>query len=192
MPASPQTLDLLATRRSVAPHMLGGPGPNEAEIERLLTIAARVPDHGKLVPWRFIVIAGTARERLGMVIADMARADEPDMDEGRLAKERERLSRAPLVIAVVSRAAPHPKIPDWEQILSSGAACMNLVIAANAMGYATSWLTEWFAFDRRFLDALGLDPLERIAGLVHIGAPMETPPDRPRPALADIVTRIDA
>ena len=104
--------------------------------------------------------------------------------------ERGRLARAPLVIGVVSRAAPHVKIPDWEQVMSAGAAAMSLVIAANAMGYATSWITEWYAFDRRVLDALGLTPNERMAGFVHIGRPKEAPAERPRPALADVVTRL--
>jgi nitroreductase len=154
-----------------------------------LTVAARVPDHGRLTPWRFIVIEGEARERLGEVIAAAARADNPSADETKIAFERQRLARAPLVVAVVSRARPHVKIPEWEQTMSAGAVCMSLVIAANALGYATSWLTEWFAFDRRILDALGLAPDEKLAGFIHIGRPAEPPVDRQRPNLADIVTR---
>ena len=103
--------------------------------------------------------------------------------------ERNRLARAPLVVAVVSRAKPHVKIPDWEQVLSAGAVCMNLLHAAAALGYGASWITEWYAFDRRVLDALGLDPDERIAGFVHIGRALEPPVERARPALADVVTR---
>jgi nitroreductase len=99
------------------------------------------------------------------------------------------MTRAPLVIAVVSAARPHVKIPEWEQVMSAGAVCMNLVVAANAMGFATSWLTEWYASDRRVLDAFGLAPDETIAGFIHVGRPVEVPSDRPRPALADIVTR---
>jgi nitroreductase len=181
-------LALLGSRRSVPPHFLGGPGPSSDEIERLLTIASRVPDHGKLAPWRFIVIAGEARLKIGEAIAEAFRADEPEAGEERVATERQRLARAPLVIAVVSRAKPHVKIPNSEQVLSAGAVCMSLVVAANALGYATSWLTEWYAFDRRILDRLGLVPDESIAGFIHIGAPMQQPVDRPRPALADIVT----
>ncbi len=110
---------------------------------------------------------------------------QPDADDAEtVALERGRLARAPLVVAVVSRARPHVKIPEWEQVMSAGAVCMNLVIAANAMGYATSWITEWYAFDRRVLDALGLAPHERIAGFVHIGRPAEPPAERPRPALS--------
>lgn len=185
-----ETLDLLRTRRSVAPHLLAEPAPHGAELDALLTIASRVPDHGRLFPWRFIVIEGEARHRVGAAIAAAYRADNPDADEARVATERDRLARAPLVVAVVSRAAPHVKIPEWEQLMSAGAVCMTLVTAANATGYSTSWLTEWFAFDRRVLDALGLDPQERIAGFVHIGTPTQAPVERARPALADIVTRL--
>ena len=184
------TLRLLSTRRSVAPHLLTGPGPGAEELETLLTIAARVPDHGRLVPWRFIVLQGEARHRIGEVIAAAFKAAQPEADEARIAPERERLARAPLVVAVVSRAGPHVKIPEWEQMLSAGAVCMSLVIGANALGYATSWLTEWYAFDRRVLDALGLASDERIAGFVHIGRPAEPPVERQRPDMAEIVTRL--
>lgn len=184
------TLDLLRTRRSVPPMLLGDPGPTQAELDTLLGIAARVPDHGKLAPWRFLVVEGEARGRIGGVIADAHRADFPDADAKRLDLERARLSHAPVVVGVVSRAAPHAKIPEWEQVLSAGAVCMNLVVAANAAGYATSWLTEWFAYDRRILDALGLSPSEKLAGFIHIGRAREVPSDRPRPDLAAIVTWI--
>jgi nitroreductase len=184
------TLELLHTRRSVPPHLLSAPGPAGDELDQLLTIASRVPDHGKLAPWRFLVIAGEARLRLGETIAAAFRADEPTADASRVDVERNRLARAPLVVGVVSSARPHVKIPEWEQALSAGAVCMNLIVAANAMSYGTSWLTEWFSFDRRVLDALGLKPSETIAGFIHIGTPPEPQPDRPRPELASIVTRI--
>lgn len=182
------TLSLLRSRRSVSPNMLTEPGPTPDEIQTLLLIAARVPDHGRLAPWRFIVLAGDARRRIGDTIAEVFRSDEPEAAEDRLMVERTRLSRAPVVVAVVSRAQAHVKIPDWEQVLSAGAVCMNLVIAANAMSYGSAWLTEWFAFDRRVLDVLGLAPEERIAGFIHIGTPKEPPLERLRPALADLVT----
>lgn len=182
------TLDLLKTRRSVPPPLLDGPGPSRAELETLLAAASRVPDHGKLSPWRFIVIEGAARERIGEVIATAFQADNPEASAERLDQERRRLSHAPVVVAIVSRVGPHVKIPEWEQVLSVGASAMNLVVAANAMGYATSWLTEWHSYDRRVLDALGLAPQERMAGYIHIGRAREVPSDRPRPALADIVT----
>jgi len=183
------SLSRLLSRRSVPPRWLGEPGPSAADIETLLTAAARVPDHGKLVPWRFIVIEGEARQRLGEVLAKTFQADNPDADAEKIAAERERFTKAPLVVAVVSRVVPHAKIPEWEQVLSAGAVCMNLLNAATALGYGASWLSGWAAFDRRVLDALGLAPHERIAGFVHIGTATEKPTDRERPNLSEIVTR---
>ena len=183
------TISLLKTRRSVKPMDLVAPGPSADEIDTILAIASRVPDHGKLAPWRFIVFEGAARERAGDVIADVFEAANPQATAEQRAFERNRLARAPLVIAVVSRAAPHVKIPEWEQHLSAGAVCMELVIAANALGYATSWITEWYAYDRNVLERLGLAAHERIAGFIHIGRPRITPEDRDRPQLADLVTR---
>lgn len=182
-------LALLKTRRSVKPMELGGPAPTAAEIETLLTIAARVPDHGRLTPWRFILFEGDARLKAGAAIEAIFRADHPEATPEQLDFERKRLARAPLVVAVVSRAGPHAKIPQWEQELSAGAACMNLVHAAHALGFAASWITEWYAYDRRVLDKLGVAPHERIAGFVHIGRPAKPPEERDRPKLADIVTR---
>lgn len=158
----------------------------------MLTIASRVPDHGKLVPWRFIVFEGKGRLAAGEHIGAAFRLDHPDANLDALEMERMRLARAPVVIAVVSRAAPHVKIPEWEQVLSGGAAAMNLLIAAHALGFAASWITEWYAFDRRVLDAFGLKPHERIVGFVHIGTPQSACADRPRPRLDDIVTRFNA
>ena len=128
--------------------------------------------------------------RIGEVIAAAFQSDQPGADAETMARERNRLARAPVVVGVVSRARPHVKIPEWEQVLSAGAVCMNLLTAANAMGFGATWITEWYAFDRRVLDALGLEADERIAGFVHIGNTRETPADRVRPALADIVTWI--
>ena len=184
-----ESLSRLLQRRSVPPRWLTEPGPSEQEIETLLTIASRVPDHGKLAPWRFILIQGEGRQRLGEVLAGAFQADHPDADQEKLAAERGRFANAPLVVAVVSRIVPHAKIPDWEQVLSAGAVCMNLLTAPSALGYGASWLTGWAAFDRRVLDALGLSPEERIAGFIHIGTAKEAPSDRDRPRLADIVTR---
>ena len=183
-------LSLLQRRRSVAAHLLGEPGPGAAELQTLLTVATRVPDHGRLAPWRFVVLSGDARARIGETIAAAFRADNPSADPERIAFERARLARAPLVIAVVSRAQPHVKIPEWEQVLSAGAVCMNLLNAAHGLGYGATWITEWYAYDRRVLDALGLDPGERIAGFVHIGTILEPPAERVRPDLAQLVTRL--
>jgi nitroreductase len=167
----PDALKLLTTRRSFKPVELGGPAPSPAEIDTLLTVASRVPDHGKLAPWRFIVFEGDARQKAGDAIVAAFAANYPDAKPEQIAFERGRLTRAPLVVAVVSRAEPHVKIPEWEQVLSAGAAAMNLVLAAHA---------------------LGLAPHERIAGFVHIGRPPGPPEDRPRPPLDEIATRFSA
>jgi nitroreductase len=185
----PDALQLLKTRRSVKPMELGGPGPSPAELDTLLTIAARVPDHGKLAPWRFIVFEGEQRLAAGEKIAAIFRDRNAGATADQIDFERKRLARAPLVVAVVSRAGPHAKIPEWEQQLSAGAAAMSLVIAAHAMGYAASWITEWYAYDRAVLDALGLAANERMAGFVHIGRPAKPSEERDRPKLADIVSR---
>ena len=188
----PDALELLKTRRSVKPIELAGPGPTPSEIDTLLRIASRVPDHGKLAPWRFILFEGNARSAAGEAIASAFRADRPDATAEQIEFERKRLARAPLVIAVVSRAGPHVKIPEWEQQLSAGASAMSMVLAAHAMGFAASWITEWYAYDRRVLDVLGLGANERIAGFVHIGRPAKAPEDRERPNLGAIVTRFEA
>ncbi|MBI4366840.1 MAG: nitroreductase [Deltaproteobacteria bacterium] len=188
----PDALHLLKTRRSVKPMELIGPAPNAAEIDTFIAIASRVPDHGKLTPWRFIVFAGEARLAAGETIAEAFRAGRPDATPEQIDFERKRLARAPLVIAVVSSASPHAKIPEWEQQLSAGASAMSLVLAAHAMGYAASWITEWYAYDARVLAALGLGQHERIAGFVHIGRPARPPEERDRPKLETIVTRYSA
>jgi nitroreductase len=185
----PEALDLLKRRRSVKPMELAEPGPSPAELDTILTVASRVPDHGKLTPWRFIVFEGKARDAAGEKIAAAFQNKEPAATADQIAFERARLSRAPVVVAVVSRAGAHPKIPEWEQLMSAGAAATNLLLAANALGFAGSWLTEWYAYDRRVLDAFGVGPNERIVGFIHIGTPTVAPEDRPRPPLDTIVTR---
>jgi nitroreductase len=185
-------VELLKTRLSVRPIDLAGPGPSQGELETLLTIASRVPDHGKLTPWRFIVFEGESRLAAGEKIALIFQVDHPDAKPADIAFERQRLAHAPLVVAVVSRARPHVKIPEWEQVLSAGAAAMNLVTAAHALGYAAKWITEWYAYDRRVLELLGLLPHERIAGFIHIGRASERPTDRDRPVLSNVVTRYSA
>jgi nitroreductase len=188
----PDAIELLSTRSSFKAVALTAPGPTAAEIDKLLTIACRVPDHGKLTPWRFIVFEGEARLAAGTAIATAFGARNPDAKPEHLEFERKRLAHAPLVIAVVSRAAPHVKIPEWEQVLSAGAAAMNLVLAAHALGYGANWITGWYAYDRGVLDALGLAPHERIAGFIHIGTPSGAVADRPRPPLYEIATWFSA
>ena len=182
-------IDFLLTRRSVKPREMRGQGPSPAEIETLLTIGARVPDHGKIAPWRFIVFEGDARHRAGDANAEVFAKNNPGASPDEIQKQRGSFSEAPLVIAVVSSTREHPKVPPWEQQLSAGAACMNIVTAATALGYAANWLTGWFASDRDALAALGIAPDERLAGFIHIGGLAQPPEDRPRPSLAEVVTR---
>lgn len=180
-------IDYLSTRRSIPAFQMSGPGPSKGEVEDILKLATRVPDHGKLAPWRFIVYRGAERQRISEALAKIAMADKPDLSEEMVKVENTRLTRAPVVIAVVSRAAPHVKIPEWEQLMSAGAVCLNLVMAANAHGYASNWLTEWYAYDKRAYPILGVNEGERIAGFVHIGTPTVPPMERPRPELSEIV-----
>jgi len=182
------TIEFLARRRSNLAKDLGAPGPSPDQIARLLTIAARVPDHGRLAPWRFILIAGDSRHEIGRIMAGLAAAAEPAISASRRAAERDRFAQAPLVVCVVSRAAPHPKIPEWEQVLSAGAVCQTLLAAAGAMGFGAQWLTGWCAYDERARAALGLGRAERVAGFIHIGSALEAPVERPRPLIDDIVS----
>jgi nitroreductase len=185
----PDAINLLKTRRSVKPREMTGPGPSPADLETILTIGARVPDHGKLAPWRFIVFEGDARHRAGEVIAGVFARKNPNATPAEIDVEKRRLTDAPLVIGLVSFTRPHPKVPAWEQELSAGASAMNIVTAATALGYGACWLTGWFAFDRDVLDGLGLKADEKLAGLIHIGTVSKPNEDRPRPLLSEIVTR---
>ncbi len=185
----PDALELLKTRRSVKPREMTGPGPSPAELETILTIGARVPDHGKLAPWRFIIFEGDARQRAGEVIASVFAQKNPQASAAEIEVEKKRLTDAPLVIGVVSITKPHPKVPPFEQELSAGASAMNIVTAATALGYGAAWLTGWFCFDRDVLDRLVLKPDEKLAGMIHIGTPTKPNEDRPRPVLSEIVTR---
>ena len=184
----PDALELLKTRKSISAQFLAPPGPDARQLDEMLTIASRVPDHGKLTPWRFIVFAGEARVAASRALARLYASQHPDAGEKQLDEESTRLSRAPMVIAVVSKAAPHVKIPEYEQLLSAAAAAMNLELAAQALGFASQWTTDWFAYDEAAGRLLGLAPGERFIGFVHIGTSTVPPVDRPRPALADIVT----
>jgi len=182
-------IELLQTRRSVKPRDMSGPGPSPAELDTILTIGARVPDHGKLTPWRFIVFEGEGRVRAGEVIAAVFLKQHPDAAPAEIDVEKRRLMEAPLVIGVVSFTRPHAKVPAWEQELSAGASAMNIVTAATALGYGAAWLTGRFASDRDVLAGLGLQTDEKLIGLIHIGTPAKPSQDRPRPALSELVTR---
>ena len=183
------TIALLSARRSTPAIACAEPGPTPEQLDLILTLGARVPDHGKLAPWRFIVIEGEAREALDARLAAALKASDPDIGPGRLAQQASQFSQSALVIGVVSRAGPHVKIPEWEQVLSAGAVCMNVVTAANALGFGAQWLTGWAAYAPEALAILGVGDSEKVAGFIHIGTPTQTLPDRPRPELSDVVTR---
>lgn len=181
-------LDVLLHRRSVK--ALAEPGPTPEQLEAVLTAAARVPDHKALAPWRFIVFEGEARRAFGAVLAEVLTREEKEAPSPvRLDTERQRLMGAPVTIAVVSRVKETPGAPEWEQVLSSGAACQNLIIAATSMGFGCNWVTRWFAYSPGVRAHLGLASEERIAGFIHVGTPKERQSERKRPLLPEVVTR---
>ena len=174
-------IDFLLTRNSAPIPDLKAPAPTDSEIETILTAASRVPDHGRLAPWRFILYRGDARAQVGEKLAELAELREGPLTEGRRNQELARFSRAPLVIGVISSPKENPKIPQWEMFLSGGAAAMNLVLAANALGYGTNWITNWYSDVEEGRAILGIAPHERVVGFVHIGSYEGTAPERPRP-----------
>lgn len=182
--ASAETLELLALRRSSSAQTLGQPGPSADEVELLLRLSARVPDHGKLSPWRFVLFDPEAKAAYAARLEALARAADNPQQVAKLAK----LTASPVTILVVSRPDPSAEIPVWEQELSAGAVCMTLLIAAEAMGYGANWITDWYAFDPAALAVLGLAPGERVAGFIHVGTPPEPPLERIRPEVAKITS----
>ena len=183
-----QTIDFLTTRRSTVARMMDEPGPSDDEMKKIMKAGMRVPDHGRLPPWRFIVIRGDARDTIGNVIADAFKRNNPDAIEEQIEIEQERLTRAPVVIAVVSRVQKEHKIPEWEQVLSAGAACQTMLIAAQSMGYAAQWLTEWYAYDDDVKVAIGAEAGDEIAGFVYLGTGTGKLSDRARPEYDNIVS----
>lgn len=186
----PEALDLLRSRISPKAQDLKDPPPTEDQLNQMLEIAVRVPDHGMMKPWRFIVHPKATRAKLVDALVDKFRAGNPSAAEAEIEKQRLRFGDSPLIVTVVSRTASNPKVPEMEQLLSAGAVCMNFLHAANAMGFAANWLTGWAAFDDNCRELFGLQPNERIAGFVHIGSLAAKPNDRPRPVISDLITRI--
>ncbi|AOH86236.1 nitroreductase [Sphingomonas panacis] len=180
-------LALLSTRRSGKPRDMIAPGPSPEQMETILTIAARTPDHGKLAPWRFVVVPDDKRDRLAEVITDAYRAERPQATRVEIDSLVQFAHQAPALVVVLS--APHPtsKIPTWEQELSAGAACMNLLVAAHASGFVGGWLTGWPAYSDAVRDAFGAAP-ERIAGFIFLGTPERMLDERPRPNLGEVVS----
>lgn len=179
-------IEFLERRRSVSALQLTEPGPDEAALARLIGVAARVPDHGKLAPWRFLVIEGAAKAQLEARLEAIAKSRP---DTAKLAAGLKKLARPPLCVAVISQVKEAP-IPQWEQVLSAGAVCMNLLTASLALGFGANWLTGWYAYDEEARQLMGLAPDERVAGMMMIGTAVNTPEDRPRPDVSERVTRL--
>ncbi len=184
---APDAIDLLLTRRSGSAKSMTEPGPSKKQLDMILEASARAPDHGKLFPWRFIVLEGKGRKRAGDILAK-AMKDEHEKDKT-IESERERFLRAPVVVIVVSRVRENIKIPEWEQVLSAGAVCQNMLIASHALGFVANWLTEWTAYHPIVKEELGLKPGERVAGFIYIGSPGDPLEERVRPDMTKIVTR---
>ena len=174
-------LRFLRQRRSVPSRLLGEPGPDAAQLRAMLDEAVRVPDHGKLAPWRFLAIRGDARHALGELLAARSRERDPAAPEAVVEKDRQRFSQAPLVLAVIARTTPGHKVPEREQLLSGGAVCFALLQAAQALGFGAQWLTGWAAYDPVVCARLGLGDNESVLGFIHVGTAAEAAPERQRP-----------
>ena len=179
--------DFLNRRLSVPSRLLGDPGPDAATVDALITLAARVPDHGRLAPWRFIRVAGDARHALGERLAALTKARDAEAPAAALDKDRGRFNRAPLVIIVVARLTPGHKVPEQEQLLSAGLAAYNLLLGAEALGFGAQWLTGWPAYDAEVDAMLGLAANERVVAFIHIGTPTGPGIERPRPGASELL-----
>lgn len=186
-PAANQTIKLLLERRSVMAKDLTEPGPNNDELQLILRAAHRVPDHKKLGPWRFIVLAGDARKDAGRQLSQILASSNTQASPQMIEFEKIRFLQAPTIIAVVFNPIHHEKAPEIEQILSTGAACQNILIAAQSLGYRAQWLTEWYSYNTQFMKTLGLKENEKFAGFIYIGHPKKPPCERDRPSLDDRV-----
>jgi nitroreductase len=182
-------LSLLRTRKSASVKAMGEPGPTPEQLKTILEIAVRVPDHGKLAPWRLVLFEGPARQKFGQIIKARWQRLHPDHSAESLSFQASLFLRAPSVIAVVSKAGPHVKIPEWEQLLSAGALTQNMLLAAAALGVGAQWNTDWIAYDREIMAAMGLSEAEKIVGFVYFGTPQMALEDRPRPDPESLVTR---
>ncbi len=182
----------IAQRRSVKAADICDPGPSEDQINQILETAVRVPDHGKLGPWRFILFENQARQDFGNFLSARFKKVNPTAPKALLHLESQRFMRAPLVICVVAKIRQGIKIPEWEQQLSVGASCQNILIAASLLGYAGQWLTEWYAYDQAVANRLGLDEAERVAAFIYIGSAKEKPAERERPSLDSRFSRWNA
>ncbi len=182
-------LSFLRSRKSASAKAMGPPGPTAAQCDEILHIAVRVPDHGKLNPWRFVVFEGTAREDVGKQFAERWAVLHPEHGNESLDFQQGLFARAPLVIVVVSTAAQHVKIPVWEQQMSSAAVCYNVVLAAQALGFDAQWLSDWVAYDAGTKAAMGIAAVENVAGVIYVGTSTVALEDRPRPDVPGLVTK---
>ncbi|TMJ37319.1 MAG: nitroreductase [Alphaproteobacteria bacterium] len=180
---------LLKTRKSASVKAMGEPGPTPEQLKTILEIAVRVPDHGKLTPWRLVLFEGAARQKFGDIIKVRWQKLHPDHGAESLSFQASLFLRAPTVIAVVSKAGPHVKIPEWEQLLSAGALTQNMLLAAAALGVGAQWNTDWIAYDKEIMAAMGLSGSEKIVGFVYLGTPQTALEDRPRPDPESLITR---
>ncbi len=181
-------IEFLTTRRSIPALFLGPPAPDAAQLRQILAAAVRVPDHGKLAPWRFVLLQGDRRAEAGEALLQLRLGRGDSLSDEQRAAERARFTRAPMVIALVSRPQPSAKAPEWEQQLSAGAVGMNLLNGAHALGFAAQWLTDWPVYDAEARALLGLQDTERLAGFIHIGTPKTPPQERPRANPEDLLT----
>jgi len=182
---SEELLSRLAVRRSAPAQSLSLPGPSDAEIEQMLLLGARTPDHGKLFPWRFVILGPRSRAELSQALTTLG---ETQNRTGKEIAALAKLATPPLTIMVVSTPIEGHKVPVWEQQLSAGAVCMNLEHAANALGYCASWITDWYSYDPAAVALFGVEDGESIAGFIHVGSLSEPPLERPRPDLTHKVT----
>ena len=181
-------LALLKSRKSASAKAMTGPGPEPEILAQIISIAVRAPDHGKLAPWRFIRFDGDARKAMGDVFAARWQALNPAHGAETVEAQRGLFLRAPVVVVVVSTAAPHVKIPEWEQVLSAGAVCQNILLACAALGVGCQWNSGWIAYDGPVTAAMGLQPHEKVAGIMYFGTSAVELEDRPRPDAAAITT----
>ncbi|MBM3519946.1 MAG: nitroreductase [Alphaproteobacteria bacterium] len=180
---------LMASRRSASAKAMGEPGPSAEQLTEILTMAVRVPDHGKLTPWRFILFEGGARAKFGEAMKGRWRELHPDHGADTLAIVGGLFLRAPMVLAVISTAQPHPKIPEWEQQLSAAALCQNILLATTALGIGCQWNTDWIAYDAGMAKVMGLKAHERVVGFIYLGTPTAPLEERPRPDPSALLTR---
>lgn len=186
--ADPRLLDILARRRSTPAQALGLPGPTPEQVRDIIAVGARSPDHGKLAPWRFVIIdPGPKAALVARLEALAARQPNPEQAAAKLAK----LAAAPATILVISRPVESPKVPEWEQVLSSGAVCTLMLLAAGALGFGANWITDWYSYDPEATALLGLRPGERVTGFIHVGTPRDAPLERARPDVESLISRLD-